>query len=331
MSDTEEFSMSDFGGKSTGEKNYGNQKTDATVVPNDDPREDQKNPKGYCQWTEASPGTFMAVGRTVPTLVSGVYAIDQDRGTPIFIQREMNVDDLIEFPDSKSDRILTEIEDFWTKGAVFKQYGYLHRRGYLLYGDPGGGKTCLVQQVIKRIINAGGIVFLCDHPTLFGEGLATYRKVEPDRQIVCVFEDIDAIIEQHGEDEILSLLDGEGQVNKVINIATTNYPENLDKRITGRPRRFDRIIKIGMPKPDVRRSYFEKKLKITGEDINLWVKKTDGFSFAAMAELVISVKCLGHPFEKQVEVISNLMANRPKSSDSGDEEDKPVAAGFGRR
>jgi SpoVK/Ycf46/Vps4 family AAA+-type ATPase len=328
MSDNnEDFSMADFGTEGA-EKNYGTKTSEPPQAANEE-KSEKKGAKGFCQWTETEPSTFMAVGKTTATLTSGVYAIDQDRGTPIFIQKDVKVDDLIEFPNSKSDRILTEIEDFWKKGSVFKQYGFLHRRGYLLYGDPGGGKTCLVQQVIKRIVKNNGIVFLCGHPNVFGEGLRVYRKVEPDRQIVCILEDVDAIIEQFGEDEILSLMDGENQVDKVINIATTNYPERLDKRITGRPRRFDRIIKIAMPDEAVRRVYFKMKLHIDDNEVEKWVKATKDFSFAAMAELVISVKCLDHPFEKSVDTLKKLMTNKPKSTDSGDEEDEPRKAGFG--
>ena len=33
-------------------------------------------------------------------------------------------------------------------------------------------------------------------------------------------------------------------MNRTINLASTNYPERLDRRIISRPRRFDRILRI---------------------------------------------------------------------------------------
>ncbi len=42
--------------------------------------------------------------------------------------------------------------------------------------------------------------------------------------MVCIFEDIDAIVQEHGEDELLALLDGEARIDYVLNVATTNYP-----------------------------------------------------------------------------------------------------------
>lgn len=282
-----------------------------------------------CQWAKAGPTSFKAVGKTQKTLVSGVYSIFSDNGDPVFEKSDVNVDSLIEFPDSKTDKILKEVEDFWKNGDVFKEYGFLHRRGYLLYGPPGGGKTSLVQQIIKRIVKQKGIVFMCGHPGTTSMGLKAFREVEPNRNAVCIFEDIDSIIDQYGEDELLSMLDGENQIDKVVNLATTNYPEKLDKRIVSRPRRFDKVIKIGMPNATVRRIYFTHKLKTENEDIENWVKSTEDFSFAAMAELVISVKCLGNEFTKAVEVIRKLMASKPSSTQSTDEEDEPQKLGFG--
>ena len=108
---------------------------------------------------------------------------------------------------------------------------------------------------------------------------------------------------------MLSLLDGETQINNVLNLATTNYPELLDKRIVSRPRRFDRRIKIGMPSADVRLQYFTHKVgkKVSKEEITKWVDATEGFSFAALTELVVLTKCLKNDFEKAIEDIKSLI------------------------
>jgi SpoVK/Ycf46/Vps4 family AAA+-type ATPase len=269
------------------------------------------------QWALCGTEEYVGIQKTQQTLNAGVYRVMVRNGEFILYRTNVNVDDLLEFPDSVSDSIIKEIGDFWNKAELFKQYGFLHRRGYLLYGPAGGGKTSLVQQIIKKIIDRNGLVFLCDHPSTLSSGLKIFREIEPNRNIICIFEDLDSIIETHGEDEILSILDGEAQVDKVLNIATTNYPENLDRRLVGRPRRFDRVIKIGMPNNDVRRLYFTKKLSITDAEAEIWVKKTDGFSFAAMAELVISVKCLGNDLDTSVRKLRDLLESKPRSSDDG--------------
>src|SRR5437764_11862512 len=154
-----------------------------------------------------------------------------------------------------------------------------------------------------------------------------FRKIEPERPLVCMFDDIDAIIELHGDSELLQWLDGSHQINKVINIATTNYPERLDRRIVSRPRRFDRIIKIEAPSAGIRETYFRKKLPDLAANGQLahWVDLTDGLSFAALAELVISVACLGNQLEDTVTLLRGLDDHQPHSK----EFDRPGAMGFG--
>ena len=146
---------------------------------------------------------------------------------------------------------------------------------------------------------------------------------------MCIFEDIDAIIEMHGDSELLGWLDGSHQINKVINIATTNYPERLDRRIVSRPRRFDRIIKIETPTPTMRETYLRKKLPdlIHNGQLTHWVDLTDGLSFAALAELVISVACLGNKLEDTVKLLRMLEDQHPSSK----EFDRPGSMGFGMR
>jgi SpoVK/Ycf46/Vps4 family AAA+-type ATPase len=269
------------------------------------------------QWSICGPNTYKPVSFTFPKLEKGIYNIyaSQNHGI-VFERKTICVDDLLRFPDSVSDKILKEITVFWNKGEKFKFHGFLHRRGYLLHGPAGSGKTCLVQQIIADIVNADGLVFQCtNHPSVFNDGLSNYRKVEPDRPVVCLFEDIDAIVDEYGEDEILTLLDGENQIDKVLNIATTNYPEKLDPRLIARPRRFDRVMEIDMPPDKVRKMYFEKKLKIDGHELRKWVGATEGFSFAACAELVISVMCFEMPFDDAVERLREMTEVKVTSKD----------------
>lgn len=267
------------------------------------------------QWAQIKAGTYIAIPRSFQKLSPGFYEIGYMNDQSVFIQKEVKVDTLIRFNNSVPNNVINEIKSFWSKNQIFKEFGFLHRRGYLLYGPAGCGKTAMAQQVIADIIQDDGIVFMCNTPSVFVLGLDRFRQVEPDRPIVCIFEDIDSIIEEHGEDQILALLDGENQVDRVLNIATTNYPEKLNKRLVGRPRRFDRVIRIGVPPEEVRREYFSQKAKLSPSDLELWVKASDRMSFAALAELVISVKCLGNDFDETIQILTDMTASKPSSSE----------------
>jgi AAA+ superfamily predicted ATPase len=267
------------------------------------------------QWKVALSGVYEACGTTHRQLPAGAYTCSLNQyGEPQLLAKDLQVDDLIDFADSLPSQILKEIENFWALGDTFQRYGYLHRRGYLLYGPQGSGKSSVVHQVVHRIIKAGHVAVFCEHPGVLTRALELFRKIESERPLVCMFEDIDAIIEIHGDSELLQWLDGSHQINKVINIATTNYPERLDRRIVSRPRRFDRIIKIEAPVARIREIYLSKKLPdLAGAELEKWVTITDGLSFAALAELVISVACLGNSLEETVRVLRTLDDQHPSS------------------
>lgn len=308
---------SDFGKSVSG--------SSASIVPSSNGPEDEiwlrrgNNPLQPSQWAMVGSGMWKTQSKTDRKLVPGEYtiAIDGHDDRPVFIKKDSKTDDLITFEGGLADAIFREINNFWKKEKVFKKVGFLHRRGYLLYGPQGQGKSALVRQILNSVVKDGGVVFHCGSPTAFEKGLVAFRQVEPERPLVCVFEDIDAIIKRYGEEEILSILDGANQIDRVLNVATTNYPEYLDKRIVSRPRRFDRVYKIYPPDEKVRRKYLSLKLTV-GHNIEEWIKATAGLSFAGLTEVVISVVCLGNDLKKTVEILKNLEKGQPSSEDFKD-------------
>ncbi len=255
------------------------------------------------QWRVTNPGAFQVCGQTFPTLPSGAYSCEADEcGQPFFQRRDLQVDDLIDFTDGLSSQILTEIDRFWTLGPRFERLGFLHCRGYLLYGKQGGGKSSLIHQVIAKTVQVGNVAFFCNHPYFFVRAVEKFRQVEPERPVVCVFEDIDALIARYGDNELLQWLDGNHQVNKAVNLATTNYPERLDPRIVARPRRFDRVLRIESPDARLREAFFARKLpQQPSDERQAWIAASEGMSFAALAEMIISIYCLEHNLDETVE------------------------------
>jgi hypothetical protein len=300
------------------ESNHSTHPEDAEEGPSIEVVED-KNQKDemisqYSQFGEC----LMPSGKTLKKLKPGAYAFTRHQnGLPLFYPVKVRSDEWLDFRDSIVTDVHDEITRFWKRKSAFKKYGFLQRRGYMFYGPAGTGKTVLVKQLMTRLIKDKAVVFLCnDRPSLIVDALRMFSTIEPNRNVICVFEDLDAIIERWGDSEILALLDGEDSIDQVLNIATTNYPEKLDKRIVGRPRRFDRIIKIGFPDENMRKAYFKHKLlNAKDKKIDEWVSLTEEFTFAAMTELVISVECLGNDLSTSVKRIKELLETKACSSD----------------
>jgi AAA+ superfamily predicted ATPase len=275
------------------------------------------------QWESLWGGAaFCASQPTVKNIPAGQYDMQENpmTGQPMFARKNVNLDELIALPDSASEEVIDAVGEFWTKKDKFKELGFLFKRGILLWGPPGSGKTSTVQTIAQNIVDSGGLAMYMNHPHHAIAALENFRSVEPERPIVVMVEDIDAVINNYGEHQILALLDGELNIENVLFIATTNYPERLDARIINRPSRFDIVKLIDMPNAAARTVFLQAKCPrfmdgANKSELKTWVKITSGFSVAHLKEVIISVEGFGYPVEETVERLRNMMTKTPSSED----------------
>ncbi|MEM5815163.1 MAG: CDC48 family AAA ATPase [Candidatus Aenigmatarchaeota archaeon] len=149
---------------------------------------------------------------------------------------------------------------------IFERLGIEPPKGVLLYGPPGTGKTLLAKAVANEsgayFISVNGPEFLSK---FYGESESNLRKIfeeaEKNAPTIIFFDEIDAIApkreEVTGEVErrivstLLTLMDGLKSRGKVIVIAATNRPNDIDPALR-RPGRFDREIEVPVPDRDGR-------------------------------------------------------------------------------
>lgn len=276
----------------------------------------------------ASNGTsYFPCARAVEALPPGQYRIQETREGVMFTKGDVNLDDLLELPDSAANDVISEIQRFWDSEQKFRDYGFVWKRGILLYGPPGSGKTSTIQQLSKMIIDKGGLAIYVDNPWLTATGLTVLRHIEPKRPIVLMLEDIDVMTASHGaEQAILSLLDGELQTDNVVTIATTNYPERLDKRMTNRPSRFDIVKYVGFPSAEARAEFLRQKCHRFADGANVseldrWVELTQDYSVSHLKELIILVDIFGYDLDAAVARLNEIREQTP-SSDKFEKEDR---------
>lgn len=272
-----------------------------------DDEDDCVSPGALVQYALHGQG-YLPTTATKQKLDAGVYDIITTSSGNTLVKHEIVTDKLLRLPDSRSDEVIAEIEKFWTLKPKFQAYGFTHKRGILLWGPPGSGKTATISVIISQTIKSDGVVFIGNsvHPVNLSDILSKFREIEPDRQLIVVLEDIDTIIENFGESEVLSIMDGEKSIDNVVFLATTNYPENLDGRIINRPSRFDRIVKIGMPSAAAREFYLTNRAIGNDIDVHAWVAATEGFSIAHIKELIVGVCCYGNSFKSEVERLRKM-------------------------
>lgn len=264
---------------------------------------------------------FWGATQTYDELPPGLYRCEMSPNLGSVLNRvRVESDSLLELPDDAASSLIREFEAFWKIGHEFEKRGFLHKRGFLLWGPPGSGKTSALGILVKRLIrDYAGVVLFLDHPGTAASCLQMVRGIEPKRPVIAIMEDLDALVERHGEHEYLALLDGEAQVANIVFLATTNYPERLDRRFVDRPSRFDTIRFIGMPSPEARRVYLlAKEPSLAGAEIDRWVALSDGFSVAHLKEMIVAVRCFGQPIEEVADRLAQMQARRPISTDAPD-------------
>jgi len=233
---------------------------------------------------------------------AGIYQIHRDMSGEMFFKNMSSMtDDLVELPSFVGSTIISEIEQFWSEDVKsrYAKYGMVYKRGILLWGLPGTGKTSIVSKVIEKEVNNGSIVFFCPSPSLLTEAVDIIRSIEKqERRILVIFEELDKLLERD-EGSFLSLLDGEMQIQNVLYIATTNYLDRIPPRIRNRPSRFALVIEVPTPDANARREFLKAKVK-DEIDVEYWVRQTEGFTIDHIKDLIISVLCIGIKFEDAI-------------------------------
>ena len=93
------------------------------------PTTDAQNDVVNKMWAQAGVD-FMPCQKAVEELPPGQYVIRySDQRGCYFSKKEVNLDDLIDLPDSATESVLSTIQDFWGREEYFREFGFLWKRG----------------------------------------------------------------------------------------------------------------------------------------------------------------------------------------------------------
>lgn len=287
---------------------------------------------GYEEWIVGSNNQFIPTAKilTIKKLIPGKYSIkwNEEYSRYCFIKESINLDELLYLPNPVFDKIITDIDYFWDHKNLFEKYKFAYKRGILLYGKPGCGKSSITALLSEQVISKGGIVLSVNNQdalhVYYNNISNIFRFIEPNTRILTIFEDLDGLVRNtETETILLNILDGMNQSENIVNIGCTNYPENLKERILNRPSRFDKRYNIGLPDSKVRKFYLENKineedLKIIGENsFDDIVSKTEGLTLAHLGELIKSVFIFGNTLDDTLKTLTDMSLNISSNNDEG--------------
>jgi hypothetical protein len=168
------------------------------------------------------------------------------------------------------------------------------KRGLLLFGPPGVGKTHTVRFLMSRLVGTTVIQLTGGALQYIAEACSIARRLQPAMVVV---EDVDLIAEERGMHpgqhpllfQLLNEMDGLAEDADVVFVLTTNRPDLLEPALAARPGRVDQAVALQLPDAAARRALFELyrgELAVDTSRLDDVLARTEGVTASFLKELL---------------------------------------------
>ena len=168
------------------------------------------------------------------------------------------------------------------------------KRGLLLYGPPGVGKTHTVRYLTSKLVGTTVLQLTGGALHLIAEACSVARALQPAMLIV---EDVDLIAEDRGMHpgqhpllfQLLNEMDGLAEDADVVFVLTTNRADLLEPALAARPGRVDQAVALELPDLSARRALFDLyrgALEVDTSGLDDVLARTEGVTASFLKELL---------------------------------------------
>ena len=168
------------------------------------------------------------------------------------------------------------------------------KRGLLLYGPPGVGKTHTVRYLTASLPHTTVIELTGSALHMLGEACSIARSLAP---AMIVVEDVDLIAENRGMHpgqhpmlfQLLNEMDGLAEDSDVLFVLTTNRADLLEPALAERPGRIDQAVELTPPDRLAREQLFglyKGRLDVDTSRLDDVLDRTDGVTASFIKELL---------------------------------------------
>lgn len=237
---------------------------------------------------------------------------NQYRGKCLYAEKEqmyfkevpkVSWDDVILSDKTKHDIRLNTSE--FLGNAKYAAAG-VTKRGLVMFGPPGTGKTSVVKAVFNDLENKNvSRIYVTAESFKYMPISQVFDFLPYLGPTVLAFEDIDFVggnrdnfTASNHLGDLLTNLDGMRKFSDpLVTIASTNKIEMLDSALSSRPCRFDRRIEVGLPDSACLKKMYFKHLGKDVEDSIIHLSKD--FTGSHVVETVNTAKILATNYNKQ--------------------------------
>ncbi|PZG41199.1 ATPase [Spongiactinospora gelatinilytica] len=223
------------------------------------------------------------------------FAWTEHRGNELlsFLPRPQIAADEVVLPAGLLGVVERHVIEVGELAARLRAHGRHLKRGLLLHGPPGSGKTHTVRYLMGRMTGCTVIVLTGMAIRHIEQAAALARRLQP---AMVVLEDVDLVAMDRSFNPegnpllfmLLDAMDGVGSDADVAFVLTTNRADVLERALADRPGRIDLAVEI--PKPDTAGRAALLRLYSRGQrpafDADAIVSRTEGATASFFKELL---------------------------------------------
>lgn len=222
------------------------------------------------------------------------------------------------FDDEIKDLFDLEVFGFINNVEEYNARG-IFKRGVILHGKPGSGKTTL-GNIICNLAPDHTVIWIT--PEILSEN--TFRAISSIKSLykladflspcIIILEDLDLFGQdrENGGDIIslgalMNVLDGVNSILNSVTVATTNRLQTIEAALRSRPGRFDRVIEVPYLSDELRKRMFKDRLKgwkVADEAMDFLIGCTEEWTGAEVQEFVNSLNLKHIRSKKKTQTLS---------------------------
>lgn len=213
-----------------------------------------------------------------------------------FLDRPTTSREQVVLPEPVLDRIERHALGVAAHRAALTAAGQHLKRGLLLFGPPGTGKTHTARYLLGQMTGYTRLLLTGRSLAAVGSVTELARDLQP---AVIVMEDVDLVAADRSFGpggspvlfDLLDAMDGAAPDADLLFVLTTNRADLLEPALAARPGRVDVAVEIGLPDAGARRLLLELygrdvPLQLTEADLDAAVERSDGVTASFLKELL---------------------------------------------